>query len=94
MGKVTVKKENEVIFQGNILDLPFKEEYIIKKSIEVFDDDDPCIIHKSYVIKLFVDDLLSKTNLRTSKTVNLQDYKADLEYLNIDLDNCFIFYEE
>ncbi|WP_024831735.1 hypothetical protein [Ruminiclostridium josui] len=31
--------------------LPFKEEIIIKKSIELFNDREPCIIHRTYVMK-------------------------------------------
>lgn len=31
--------------------LPFKDEIIIEKSIELFNDREPCIIHRTYVIK-------------------------------------------
>lgn len=50
--KIIIKDYDEtVIYSGPILDMPIKEEYIIKKSIDIFDDEDPCIIHKSYAIK-------------------------------------------
>lgn len=52
----------QVIFQGRITSLPLKEDKIIKKSIEMFNDSDPCIIHKTYVMKkiiLDIDDYLN-----------------------------------
>ena len=48
---VKITKKGKIIYEGNILDIPIKEEAIIKKSIEVFGDEDPCIIHQSFVIK-------------------------------------------
>jgi hypothetical protein len=48
---VKITKKGTTIYEGNILDIPIKEDAIIKKSIEVFGDDDPCIIHQSFVIK-------------------------------------------
>lgn len=52
----------EEIFRGGITSLPLKEEKIIKKSMEMFYDSDPCIIHKTYVMKkiiLDIDDYLN-----------------------------------
>ncbi len=93
MSTVIIKKDNEIIFQGKILDIPIKNEYIIKKSIEVFDDDDPCIIHKSYVVKQLVDELLTITNLKVKKELNLSPYKEQLAFLDFSVDNCIIRYE-
>lgn len=91
MAKVVMKKKDKIIFQGNILDIPIKNAFIIQKSIDVFDDDDPCIIHKSFVVKQFVDDLLKKTNLEIKKEANLADYKDQLNYLDVDLDDTIIY---
>lgn len=63
--------DGQVLYQGRPLDLPIKREAIIKKSIELFSDDDPCIIHKSYVIKLYVDELLEE--LKNSHTIILSE---------------------
>lgn len=52
----------KVIFHGMLAALPLKEERIISKSIEMFNDSDPCIIHKTYVMKkimLEIDDYLN-----------------------------------
>lgn len=92
MSQIKIIRNNDLIFAGNILDIPIKEEYIIQKSIDVFDDDDPCIIHKSYVIKLFVDELLEKTNLKKQKQVDLTSF-TDLAFLDFNLEGCVIYYE-
>ncbi len=94
MSTVLIKKNDEIIFQGKLLDIPIKNEYIIQKSIEVFDDDDPCIIHKSYVVKQFVDDLVTLTNLKNEKQVHLNFYRDKIAYLDFELDDCIVYYED
>lgn len=46
-----VDKDNCVAFKQKLVSLPLREEYVIAKSIEMFGDPEPCIIHKSAVIK-------------------------------------------
>lgn len=40
----------EKIFDDTSLHLPIKEEYVIKKSVELFRDPEPCVIHRSAVV--------------------------------------------
>ncbi|WP_425449672.1 hypothetical protein [Dethiothermospora halolimnae] len=47
--KVMDDKDN-IMFDDNSLHLPIKEEYIIEKSIELFNDPELCVIHRSAVI--------------------------------------------
>jgi hypothetical protein len=56
--KIEVFQKDESLFKGKLLNLPFKKEIILEKSIELFGDDDPCVIHQSYVIRLLVDEIL------------------------------------
>ncbi len=93
MSKIKILRNDEIIFSGNILDIPIKEDYIIKKSIDIFADCDPCIIHKSYVIKKIVEDIIKKTDVDKIKTVNLTKYKDQLFYLNFDLEGCQLYFE-
>ncbi|MDR2648393.1 MAG: hypothetical protein LBB94_01545 [Clostridiales bacterium] len=46
---IEVRLNGEVLFRGNLMDLPLKEEMILKKSIEFFNDPAPCYIHKGAV---------------------------------------------
>jgi hypothetical protein len=39
----------EFLYQGEIFGLSFPDRLIIEKSIEFFDDDEPCYIHRSAV---------------------------------------------
>jgi len=41
----------EVVMEKKLTALPLKEDYIIEKSIEFFNDPEPCMIHRSAVMK-------------------------------------------
>lgn len=51
------KQENEIcvrlgeheVYRGTLTDLPLKEEIILEKSEEFFNDPNPCFIHRSAV---------------------------------------------
>ena len=79
---ITIIKNNSTLYDGRISDIAIKEEYIIKKSIDLFDDDDPCIIHQSYVIKEFVDELLHIFKCSNSKSITGSDYVDELSFLD------------
>ena len=59
-----------------------KEAWIIKKSIELFDDEDPCIIHQSYIVKEFVDVILELCKKNNTKTIQVKDYLEQLSFLD------------
>jgi len=46
-----VGEDNNVIIQKKIKNLPLKEEAVIFHSIRFFDDPEPCMIHRSAVMK-------------------------------------------
>lgn len=79
---ITITKDGKKLYDGRISDIPLKEEYIIRKSVELFDDDDPCIIHQSYVIKEYVDDLLHVFKATSSKEINVKDHLDALSFLD------------
>lgn len=85
----------KILYDGRISDIPIKEEYIIKKSVELFDDDDPCIIHQSYVIKEYVDDLLRIFKREKSNAISVSNYLETLSFLNYsELENLVISLKE
>lgn len=76
------------------LQLPIKENVIIEKSIELFDDDEPCIIHRTYVMKKLmleidsiVENILDKntTHLKIDKGIiwDYIDLPPDTAYINV-----------
>lgn len=42
---------NEILSEKRVIDIPIKEEAVIWKSIEWFNDPEPCMIHRSAVMK-------------------------------------------
>ena len=48
---IFTNKSNNIIMKSDTNSLPLKEEHIINKSVELFNDNDPCIIHKTFCMK-------------------------------------------
>jgi hypothetical protein len=74
----------KVVFKGALSSLKFKKESIRKASIELFNDDNPCIIHESYA----VEHLASKAEqsiLSLNKKVLLIDEALIQQLLDIEL---------
>ena len=82
--KILIKKQDTIVFKGKMMNIPFKQSAIVQKSIDLFDDDDPCIIHTSYVIKHFVDDLLKLFDLSQTDTLYAKEYAEKLYFLDFE----------
>ncbi len=46
-----IDSNRNIVLKEKITSLPLKEEYIINKSVELFNDCEPCIIHRTFVMK-------------------------------------------
>ncbi len=62
------RQDDSILLQTKLKDLPYKDDVIGTKSMELFADDDPCVIHRSFVIMQFAEDWKKAlpTNIRTS----------------------------
>ncbi|MDR1542078.1 MAG: hypothetical protein LBU32_29695 [Clostridiales bacterium] len=49
-----------MLFKGELLDVKIKEESVLQKSIEFFNDSAPCYIHRSAVIIRLLNELWDK----------------------------------
>ncbi len=82
--KIIIKRGNSILYDGTILDMPIKEESIIERSMEVFGDEDPCVIHMSFVVKELVTDLLDIFEDNNTTLLNVSDYPDQLSFINFD----------
>lgn len=80
--RILVKKEDNILFDGKLINIPIKEASIVEKSIELFDDDDPCIIHKSYIAKEYATTILDFLN--DQKTLSVSAHLDALNFLDFD----------
>jgi hypothetical protein len=86
--KIIITNQNkDIIFKGNPLNLPIKYLDIKKKSVELFDDEEPCIIHQSYAIQKLVDGFLNQfkgveVNELSFKNLNESYNFIDIENIN------------
>lgn len=80
--KIKIFTDDEVIYKGKIINFKIKESAIIEKSVELFDDDEPCIIHQSYVYKEYANYLVELFKETGKKTLSVCDYKEELSFLD------------
>lgn len=62
--EITIRKNGKELYSGPLRDLPLREKIIIEKSIQFFDDPEPCHIHRTAVrIRLLaeLDEALKET---------------------------------
>lgn len=83
--KVIIETKNhEILFQGNPIHLPVREEDIKRVSILMFRDEDPCIIHQSYAVQKLIEDMLSHFGKKTVKHVPLNEHLEHVSFLKFD----------
>ena len=80
--RVIVKRDDYTLFDGNVLNLPLKDKYITELSIKIFDDDDPCIIHQSYVIKELVSNFLSLFESQGKNLLHASDFLEEFDVVD------------
>ena len=79
-----VHTDGTVLFEGRPLEMPFKKEAVIAKSVELFDDDDPCIIHRSQVARHFADVVEGRFKSEGKDVLLLEDHPDIQSFLDID----------
>ncbi len=72
-----------LLYKGKAANLPFKEAAIKEKSVELFADDEPCVIHQSYVAKHYAEEIKALFQSTQSTTLKIRDH-ALLNILDID----------
>lgn len=82
--KIVIRKDGKDIYKGSVMNIPVKQTAIIKESIDLFDDDDPCIIHTSFIVKKFAEILDSLFKEANTTELSCQDYAEKLAFLDID----------
>jgi len=85
---------NKILFSGKPIALPIKEKAIIQKSLELFGDAEPCIIHQSYASQKLADEFLAFFPKLPLDHLPLFDYKKKLNFIDIqDIETCFLTIE-
>jgi len=86
--------KQEILFQGNPINLPVKEEDIKRVSIEMFRDENPCIIHQSYAVQKLIEGMLSHFGKQSISRVPLSNHLEHVSFLKYDnLDQLFLTLE-
>lgn len=81
--KLIIKQNQNIVFEGNPIDLPVKKDVLIEKSIEMFDDADPCIMHQTYVVEMLIDPLISKLKKQMNQEVLITDIMPEASFIDV-----------
>ncbi|MCD4826355.1 MAG: hypothetical protein K8Q99_01085 [Acholeplasmataceae bacterium] len=82
--KMILKKDDEIIFDDRLIHLPIKKEILKQKTIEMFADSDPCIIHQTYAIETFCDELVSRFKKDLDQEIKLSDDIDEIKFIDIE----------
>ena len=55
--KFSIFAGGKEVFRAPLIEIPLKEEVIIEKSIQFFDDPEPCYIHRGAVVTRLADEM-------------------------------------
>ena len=89
---VIYNQDHQIIYEGKALDLPIKMDAIREKSVVLFNDPDPCIIHQSYAIYNFVNPLMKL--LKKNEIALMSSLDIDLSWIDLpDILTCTIVWK-
>ncbi len=76
---------NELLFSGDLHSIPIKESVIISKSIEFFNDHNPCYIHRGAVTVRMLSEIEAYLKMHGDKSL-IYDRNAGsiVDYIDMD----------
>jgi len=72
--QIDVCLAEQVLFSGDLTELPLKEEWILKKSIEFFNDPAPCYIHRGAVTIRLLNEIWESAETGSGTASEYADY--------------------
>jgi len=86
--------KNKVLFKGKPISLPITDKAITEKSVELFSDPEPCIIHQSYASQKLADYFMSMFPVVPVHNLALSHYGNKLDFIKIpNIEKCFLTIE-
>ena len=82
--KILIQQDDQTLYKGKMVNMPVKMESIKEKSVELFDDEEPCIIHQSYCMKHFAETLSALFEQNGTDVIHLEDHEETLGFLDVD----------
>lgn len=75
---------NELLFNGELHSLPIKESVIISKSIEFFNDSNPCYIHRGAVTVRLLSEIEDFLKMNGDKVIYESCVGSVIDYIDMD----------
>lgn len=87
--QVTIFKDNNILYEGYLIEIPIKEDILTAWSSDLFGDPDPCIIHQTYVREKLIDRFLKTFKKHLNETIILKNYPQEIAFIKIEnIENC------
>ncbi len=76
---------NELLFSGDLHSIPIKEPVIISKSIEFFNDHNPCYIHRGAVTVRLLSEIEAYLRMQGDKLLIYDRYAGSVvDYIDLE----------
>lgn len=93
---ITVTARNgAIIYEGPLNELPVKEEYIIEKSRELYNEEEPCIIYRTHITKKLYLDIWDqlKDNQKKKRAADCNSYRELLSPLVVNMEDATLEFQ-
>jgi len=90
---ITMQTEaGEVLYEGSFSEMPIKEDYVIAKSIELYNEEEPCIIYRTHIAKKLYLEILDAFGGKPTKgmVIDCKEHQEVLSPLDLDVTNATI----
>lgn len=83
---VVKSEEGNILYEGAFNELPVKEDYVISKSIELYREEEPCIIYRTQIVRRVYLDILEQFGGKPKKgrVVDCRKHQQVLSPLDLD----------
>ncbi len=89
-----IDSNGKIIFHGMVSELPLKEEYIILKSLELYNEKEPCIIYRTHIMKKFYLELYDFLSNLEGNIAQFADIQGFFKEVDIDADPFELYFEK
>lgn len=79
--------QGDILYEGAFNELPVKEDYVISQSIALYQEEEPCIIYRTHILRKLYLDILEQFGGKPKKgrIVDCREHQQILSHLALDI---------
>ena len=77
----------EILYEGSFSEMPIREDYVIEKSIELYKEEEPCIIYRTHIAKKLYLEIMDAFDCKPKKglIVNCSEHQEVMSPLDLEV---------